>query len=458
MSTRSLDSIVDIAVEISPLAAPRQTFDQLLIQGSTVLDTDPITETERVRVYESLAEMLEDGFAIDDPEYLAAQLYFSQSPQPDRVWIGMRNASASGLDTLDVTAAAKGTGYALGDILTVVQAGASGGTLGVTEIGTGGTVEEVEIVTRGTGYSAANGLATTVAPAGGTGCTIDVSAVAAETVLEALTKARAASNNWYTCMDCDAVTADHKLVAAWIEAATPPSIYGFTTEDADTITSADTDIFTWLQARLYSRTIGQYSTDSPYAIAAIMGYAMGANTQLANSAYTLKFKNEIGVAVEELSSTQITNLEGKNGNVYLNYADYYNIFEQGVMSNGSFFDEKINLDMLVNKIQLNVMDLLYEVPKVPQTEAGVTQLINAVASACEEMLTIGFIGPGTWTGRTILNLKEDDTLPKGYLVQAAKIADQSQADREARKAPSMYVAIKEAGAVHSVLIGVYVNR
>jgi len=458
MSTRSLDSIVDIAVEISPLAAPRQTFDQLLIQGSTVLDADPITETERVRVYESLAEMLEDGFAIDDPEYLAAQLYFSQSPQPDRVWIGMRNASTSGLDTVAINAAGAGSGYALGDVLTVVQAGASGGTLEVTEIDDTGAVTEVALLTRGTGYSADTGLATTVAPAGGTGCTIDISAVAAETVLEALQKARAASNNWYTCMDCDAVTADHKLVAAWIEAATPPSIYGFTTEDSDTITSADTDIFTWLKDRLYSRTIGQYSTDSPYAIAAIFGYAMGANTQLANSAYTLKFKNEIGVAVEELSSTQITNLEGKNGNVYLNYANYYNIFEQGVMANGSFFDEKINLDMLVNKIQLNVMDLLYKVPKVPQTEAGVTQIVNSVASACEEMRVIGFVGPGTWTGRTILNLKEGDTLPSGYIVQAAKIADQSQADREARKSPSIYVAIKEAGAIHSVLIGVYVNR
>lgn len=456
MFTRNLDSIVDVAVEISPLAAPRQTFDQLLIQGSTVLDTGPITETERVRVYESTAEMLEDGFANDDPEYLAAQLYFSQSPAPDRVWIGMRNASESGIDAVDVNAA--GTGYSLGDILTVVKAGASGGTLRVTELGESGAVAEVEIVTRGTGYEIGTGLATTVSPSGGTGCTIDVDAVGAETILEALQKARLASNNWYTCMDVDAVTEDHKLVAAWIETATPLSIYGLTTQDPDTITSAGTDIFTWLKDRLYSRTIGQYSTDSPYAIAAIMGYAMGANTQLANSAYTLKFKNEIGIQTEALSSTQITNLEGKNGNVYLNYADYYNIFEQGVMANGAFFDEKINLDMLVNKLQLNVMDLLYKMPKVPQTEAGVTQIVNAVASACEEMRVVGFLGPGTWTGRDVLNLKSGDTMPAGYIVQAAKIADQSQADREARKSPSIYAAIKEAGAVHSVLIGVYVNR
>jgi len=38
------------------------------------------------------------------------------------------------------------------------------------------------------------------------------------------------------------------------------------------------------------------------------------------------------------------------------------------------------------------------------------------------------------------------------------LASQSQADREARESVPLYVAIKEAGAVHSVLIGVYVNR
>jgi len=95
-----------------------------------------------------------------------------------------------------------------------------------------------------------------------------------------------------------------------------------------------------------------------------MGYAMGQNTGLANSAYTLKFKQEIGVDTEDLDTSQITNIEGDNGNVYLSYSNYYTIFEPGVMANGQFFDEVINLDMLVNNIQLSVMDLLYANPKI----------------------------------------------------------------------------------------------
>jgi hypothetical protein len=189
-----------------------------------------------------------------------------------------------------------------------------------------------------------------------------------------------------------------------------------------------------------------------------MGYAMGQNTGLAKSAYTLKFKREIGVDTEDLTTNAINLITGNNGNLYLSYGNYYNIFLQGVMSDGTFFDEKINLDMLVSDIQLGVMDLLYGVPKVPQTDPGVTQIIHAVNEACELSVNRGFLAPGLWTGSDILNLKYGDVLPKGYLVQAPAVATQSRADREARKSPPIYVAIKEAGAIHSVLIGVYVNR
>ena len=374
--TRSLNSIVDIEVLIGPLSAPRAEFNQALIIGST----DIIQEAERLRKYESAAEVLED-FALTDPEYIAASIYFSQSPAPDALWIGRQGA--------------------------------------------------------------------------------------AESCVEALEACRMANFEWYVGICLNAVYADHIACAAYIESATPPSLYAFTTSDADVLTgtASPPDIFTYLKSLNYSRTIGQYATtqgavypNNIYAICAIVGYAMGQNSGLAMSAFTLKFKQEIGIAVEPMTSSTLSILEGNNGNVYLSYGNYYTIFEQGKMSNGSFFDEKINLDMLVNNMQLTIMDLLYQNPKIPQTDAGVTQLIHACNLACEEAVRVGFLGPGTWTGRNILNLKTDDPLPKGYLVQAEALATQSQADREARESVPLYVAIKEAGAVHSVLVGVYVNR
>jgi hypothetical protein len=380
MASRSLDSIVDIQVQISPLAAARSTFNQALFIGSSAI----IPKTERIRLYENSDDMLSDGFTAVMPEYIAAQIYFSQSPAPDKLWIGRQDLTSS------------------------------------------------------------------------------------ESFLDALTACRQADPDWYVGVCLGAAYADHIECAQYAESCSPPSLYAYTTDDApciDATASSPLDIFSYLKSLEYSRSIGQYATDQDdeypnniYGICAIVGYAMGQNSGLANSAFTLKFKREIGVSVEPLSSTQVNTITGRNGNCYLNYANYYNIFQQGVMADGSFFDEKINLDMLVNNMQLAIMDLLYSNPKIPQTDAGVTQLIHACNEACENAVRIGFLGPGTWTGVNILNLSTDDPLPKGYLVQAEALSAQSRADRELRKSVPIYVAIKEAGAVHSCLIGIYVNR
>lgn len=452
----SLNSIVNVIVEISPLAAARATFNQALIVGtSTAIPS--LGSNSRIRKYEYgtwSASMLSDGFAADDPEYLAAQIYFAQSPPPNFVWIGRQDLTA--LKEVVPTTGHEGTGYVIGDIITVTKTGASGGKCKVTGASSGTVTELTPILgDSGTGYSEATGLSTTTTGAG-TGLQVDITEVG-ETPLVALQVCRTVNYDWYACLATEAVTADHKDIALWIESVQPSSVYFYTTADADVLEGTVGNIFNYLKLRQYSRVIGQYSVQ-PYAIAGAMGYAMGANTHLANSAYTLKFKREIGETIDALNLTQIANIEADNGNCYLLYNNYYEIFEQGKMANGQFFDEVINLDMLVNDIQLSVMDLLYQTPKVPQTDTGVTMIMHQINVACETAVRIGFLAPGVWNGRPILNLNTGDMLPKGYLVQAEAVADQSQADREARRSPPIYVSIKEAGAVHFVTIGVYVNR
>ena len=78
--------------------------------------------------------------------------------------------------TLTLTIAAGGTGYAVGDVLTIVQSGASGGTATVTTVNAG-VVTAISFLTAGIGYYVANTLATTVAPAGGADCTLNITAV-----------------------------------------------------------------------------------------------------------------------------------------------------------------------------------------------------------------------------------------------------------------------------------------
>jgi hypothetical protein len=365
--TQPLNSIVDVVVEVSPMAAPRPSFNQGLVIGPSTV----IPEAERVRKYSSTSEMLSDGFTTASAEYKAVEQYFSQKPAPRSVWVGR-----------------KGVG---------------------------------------------------------------------QTAVDAVISCRNASPDWYVCAVPGALKADHEAIAAYIETAAPSSAYFYATEDADVLSGAANNIFEKLKGLGYERSLGLYSVTGS-AAGALMGVAMGLNTGLANSAYTLKFKELVGVGTSSLTATQVNNIGNNNGNMYLSYGGYYKILLQGKVSSGKFFDEIIGLDMLVSDLQLGVMDLLYGSRKVPQTDEGINQLVHACNEACNLSLNRGFLGAGEWTGPTILSLVEGAILPSGYLVQAESLADQSNADRQARKAPPIYVSIKEAGAVHSLTIGVYVNR
>lgn len=372
MTTLNLNNIIDVTVYVSPSAAPRAEFNQLLIVGST----DVVSVEERIKSYESTAEMLEDGFVVTDAEYLAAVKYFAQSPAPDTVWIGRRDNTSS----------------------------------------------------------------------------------PEESVLEAIQACRTAEADWYIVYSTEAVSADIEEIAPIIETLTPSTIFAYNSTDSDILLSdpSPADIATTLKDNSYQRTIGMYSSIA-HAVAGIMGVACGLNNSTANSAFTLFAKQIVGVTVEDLTSSQRGIVEGKNCNLYLNYANYYNVFEPGVMANGYFFDQIMNRDMLVNDVQLSCMDLLYGNRKVPQTDAGMTMIYNALSKACELAVTRGHLGPGTYTGVDFLNLHTDDAMPNGYVIQMGQLSEQSQADRALRKAVPFYITIKEAGAVHSMTIEVIVN-
>lgn len=371
-TTLDLKHVVDVTVSVSPTAAPRAEFNQLLIVGST----DVITVEERIKSYESTAEMLADGFVNTDAEYLAALKYFAQSPAPDTVWIGRRD--------------------------------------------------------------------NTISPE--------------ESVLEAIEACRAAESDWYIVYSTEAVAADIEDIALSVETMTPSTIFVYNSSDADILVSdpSPDDIATTLKGLSYSRTMGMYCSTA-HAVAGIVGVACGLNTGTANSAFTLFGKTITGVATDDLTSSQRGIVEAKNCNVYLSYANYYSIYENGVMANGYFFDQILNRDMLVNDIQLACMDLLYGNRKIPQTESGMAMIYNALQKTCELAVARGHLGPGTYTGVSFLNLNTDDAMPNGYIIQSGTLSAQSAADRALRKAVPFYITIKEAGAVHSMTIEVIVN-
>lgn len=260
-------------------------------------------------------------------------------------------------------------------------------------------------------------------------------------------------NSWYglgIADDEEIADADYISAAAALQASTVSRILAVTTDDPNTLVAASTtDLAYKLKAASYGRSFCQYSSSNKYAALSAFGRAFTVDFTGSNTALTLKFKTEPGVTYEVLSSSQAAALEAKNCNVYVYYANDTAILEQGVMSNGDFFDERHGLDWLQNYVQTNYFNLLYtSLTKIPQTDAGGTRLLANVEQSMDQAVTNGLIAPGVWSGGPIGELSSGDTLGKGYYAYITPMAEQAQADREKRKAPLIQIACKLAGAIH----------
>jgi len=487
MSTLPLSDIVNISVVVSPVATIRSGFNLGLIVGSST----HISASDRVKIYTGTDGMVADGFTSSEAEYKAATLYFSQNPKPTKVAIGRWDKTGEETALEAVTACrVKNTdwyacylcGAVKADILDIapyieavepssvffyttadadVLAGTaltsgyetsatapstdiSGGTATTFQIAVDGdaTYHDIALTLTGldTGLEIAAAMQTKIRALGGIYSAVTVAFTGGVYII---TSGSVGLNSSVRIID-----------GASNDVATALKIGA---DNGATDTDGTGSIMIQLQVASYKRSLGQYST-SPDAAVSIMGYAMGANTGLANTAYILAYKQEVGVIPEALTETQIGIIKAQGGNYYVTRGNTYNIFQQGVMANGMHFDEIINLDMLKNDIQIAVMDLLTGVSKVPQNEGGVTLLMSVIAGPCNAARNRGFLSPGVWTAPSILNLNTGDALSLGFIILAETISSQSASDRANRIAPPIYVCIKLAGAIEFVSIQITVNR
>lgn len=131
--------------------------------------------------------------------------------------------------------------------------------------------------------------------------------------------------------------------------------------------------------------------------------------------------------------------------------------EQG----GTYADQVANQIWLVSTIQREVFNLLATTrTKIPQTETGMNMIMSVIKDVCVQAVTNGYIAPGTWNSSDTFG-SQDDFLRNieefGYYIYHQPVSEQSQSNREARKATPFMVACKEAGAVHSANIEIYLE-
>lgn len=482
--------LVRVSVNLAPLAAARRGFGTLLIAG----DSNVINGSERIRSYVDLESVATD-FGTSAPEYLAASLYFGQSPRPQQLMIGrwLRTATAGllsgGILTVAEQALSNWTAIANGSFKITIDGSEktvtglnfsavtnlNGVASAINAVLTGGTVawdgSRFTVTSSTTGATSTVGYA--VAASSGTNVSgllkltsstalAPVNGFAAETPVECVAAMANQSGQWYgfSFAASSMPTASELVaVAAFIEGASISRIFGVTETDTRVLDATYTaDLATQMKDLGYKRTCVQFSAN-PYAICSMIGRAFSVNFSANRSTITLMYKQEPGVVAALLTETQAQTLKAKRCNVFVQYMNDTAIIQYGVMSGNAYFDEIHGLDWFSDALQTAEYNLLYQSKtKIPQTDAGQNQLVNTAAGVCAEAINNGLIAPGQWNADGFGQLSRGDFLAEGFYIYTQPMAAQDQSIREQRIAPPIQIALKLAGAIHEIDCIVDVNR
>lgn len=482
LPTLPVNRIVDVTIQMSPLAAATRNFGAMLIVGaSDVIDTQ-----ERIRAYSSVTDIAND-FGTSAPEYQAAVAFFAQSPQPTTVQVGRWARSAtSGLYKGKILS----TSDQEMDNFTTISAGAfdvtiDGSVVNVTAVNLSaqsnlnGVASQVSAALKSKGTCVWNGQQFVIKSAS-TGQTSTVSTVTstelsqamgldsgtmvtgapAETLEEA-TVALLDINTWYGAFYTgDIEDQDVINTAALISASTPSHICAFTLKETDELDGTQTSSLGYELAQLgNNRVLPMYSSTNDNAAMSVLGRMSTVNFEGSNTTITLMFKQCPGVEPEYLKTSQANALQKNNVNVFAAYQNDTSILQYGTMSGGWYIDEVHGLDWLQNRVETDLWNLLYtSTTKIGQDDSGMTAILSTVNSSLEAGVRNGLIAPGVWNGDEFGTLKRGDTLTTGFYVYIQPLEEQSQADREQRKAPPIQIAVKLKGAVHSIDVTITVNR
>jgi hypothetical protein len=415
-------------------------------------------------VYVSPAAVAED-FGSGSEAYKAANAIFAQNPNMSAgggvlIIFPMLTLAAGAVSSASLHTA--GSGYSVGDVLTVVQSGGSLCTLTVTSVDTDGEILAFEITTAGSGYSVADDLETTVSPSGGTGCTVNILAVGsgAETLLQAITRCKALVyfvgilSNAYPSSDGD------RLALAAAVQALPDKMLALPSNDSADITGVFTDIKDASDSHTRCLYYGGTAQEARLFAAAAFGRGMGVNFDGSRTTNTLHMKPLATITPDDtVNQTLLTALETAGVDAYVNVAGISMYWSNG---ENRYFDEVFNLIWFVSQLKVNGFNALRELStKIPQTEPGMVSLKAAYRLACEQAIRNGMIAPGAWTSAEWFGNQEDmysNIEERGYYIYSLPVNLQSSSDRADRKAPVVQIGIKLAGALHSSEVMVNFNR
>ena len=173
------------------------------------------------------------------------------------------------------------------------------------------------------------------------------------------------------------------------------------------------------------------------------------------SALTMHLK-QLAIPVESYTQTQINAAQTVGLDIYTTIKNTPVVLTSGA---NDFVDNRYNLISFIDAVGTDLYNLLKQTgTKIPQTQRGVNQLVDCAEKTTRRFVRAEVFSPGTWTNPTFFGdyaTFAQNILDNGFYCLAGKLSDQSPADRAARKSPVLQLAVKNAGAIHSV--GIIIN-
>lgn len=209
-----------------------------------------------------------------------------------------------------------------------------------------------------------------------------------------------------------------------------------------------------------TRTLAYSLADGKVAIATYATIAKSVNYQGTNTANTLNLKTLTGVKADTgLNDTYVLSAEENGVDIYGSTGGLSVVYSN---DNNGYTDDIENQLWLKKALEVAGFNFLRQTnTKIPQTEAGMAGLRNAYGQVCEQAIRNGVAGAGAWNTAVPFGDPEDfkrNIEERGYYIYSIPVAQQSQTDREARKAPVCNIALKFTSAIHHSDVIVNIER
>mgnify|MGYP002521302975 CR=1 FL=1 len=212
------------------------------------------------------------------------------------------------------------------------------------------------------------------------------------------------------------------------------------------------------KTRLLAYSMG--AEEAKIAVATYATIAQSVNYTATDTANTLNLKTLTGVVPDtHLSDSYVLSASQNGVDIYGNTGGLACVYSN---DNNGYTDDVVNLLRLCKDLEVGGFNYLRQTnTKIPQTEKGMTGLKSAYAEVCERFVNNGTVAPGSWNTAIPFGNPElfrENIEKTGYYIYSIPIAQQSQVDREARKAPICSIALKMAGSIHFSTVLVTVER